>query len=167
MWEIPEIRRWGRIGRHVLSGWQLNGITRFDSGSPFNIVSGRDTNLDGSSNDRPNLTGNPRLSEDRPRDERIAGYFNTAVFVAAPDGFAGNAGRNLLYGPGSMSWTVSFFKTLRLRERRRLQFRSEFFNFFNQVNLNNPNSTLNSANFGRILSAGQARVIQFGLKYGF
>jgi hypothetical protein len=48
-----------------------------------------------------------------------------------------------------------------------LQFRSEFFNLFNNVNLNNPNAQLTSAQMGRITSAGEARVIQFALKLLF
>ena len=167
LWELPEVKRWGFAGSHLLSGWQLNGITRIQSGSAFNVVRGQDTNLDGNNNDRPNLIGNPALSPDRPRDEQIAQYFNVAAFQAAPNGSVGSAGRNILYGPGSVNWNVSFFKSIRLSERHRFQFRAEFFNFFNQVNLGNPVNSLNNANVGRILGAGPARVIQFGLRYHF
>ncbi len=167
LWEFPEVKRWGFVGRHILSGWQVNGITRIQSGTAFNVVTGRDTNLDGNNNDRPNLIGDPALGGDRSRDEQIARYFDVAAFQAAADGSAGSAGRNILYGPGSMTWNVSFFKSIRINERHRLQFRSEFFNLFNQVNLGNPVNSLNNANVGRILNAGPARVIQFGLRYFF
>lgn len=167
LWEFPQVKRWGFVGRHILSGWQLNGITRVQSGTAFNVTTGRDTNLDGNNNDRPNLVGNPKLSSDRPRDERIARYFDVTAFQAAPDGSVGSAGRNILYGPGSVDWNVSFFKSIRLNDRHRFQFRSEFFNFFNHTNLGNPGNSLNNANAGRILGARPARVIQFGLRYFF
>jgi hypothetical protein len=55
-----------------------------------------------------------------------------------------------------------------LKEGMRLQFRSEFFNLFNAVNLGNPNASLSSgAQMGRITSTDSARVIQFALKFRF
>ncbi len=167
VWELPKVRRLGLVGRQVLSNWQLNGITSFRTGNPINIVSGQDTNLDGNNNDRPNIVGDPSLSGSQTREQKIAGYFNVAAFRAASTGSDGTTGRNILYGPGASNWTVSLFKLIEVRERQRIQFRAEFFNFFNHTNLGNPNATLSSSNFGRILSAGAARVIQFGLKYSF
>ena len=167
VWDLPAVERWGWLGRQVLSGWSWNGITRVQSGQAINVVSGRDSNLDGNNNDRPHLVGNPFLDTGRRRDQLLARYFDPAAFQAAPDGAYGSAGRNLLYGPGSVNWTVSFFKNFRLTERQRLQFRSEFFNFFNQVNLGNPNTTLSSPSVARILGAGEPRIVQFGLKYLF
>jgi hypothetical protein len=167
LWELPGTQRWGWVGNKVISGWQLNGITSVQSGNPFTVTSGSDTNLNGNNNDRPDLTGNPYLSTSRPRDQLIAQYFNPDAFATAATGTNGSAGRSLIYGPGSMNWSLSFFKNIPVHEQHRVQFRAEFFNFFNQVNLSNPNSTLSSRNVGRILGAGGARVVQFGLKYMF
>ncbi len=66
-----------------------------------------------------------------------------------------------------MNWNVSAFKDFRLTERVRLEFRTEFFNIFNEVNLGNPNQTFTSPSFGRITSAGAPRILQFGLKLLF
>jgi len=167
LWELPRVHRWGALGRQVLSGWQWNGIARFQSGSALTAVSGRDTNLNGNNNDRPDLVGNPVLSSHRPRAERIAQYFNPRAFVTAPTGTSGTAGRSLFYGPGAVNWDVGFFKNFTLREKQKLQFRAEMFNFPNRVNLGDPNLNLSNQNVGRILSAGAARVAQFGLKYSF
>jgi hypothetical protein len=167
VWDLPAVNRWGFLGKHVLSGWNWNGITRLQSGSAFNVVSGRDTNLDGNNNDRPDLTGNPFMDTGRPKDQIIARYFDPTAFRIPANGFEGSAGRNLLYGPGTVDWTVSFFKSFRVTESHRVQFRTEFFNFFNSVNFGNPNATASNANVGRILSAGSARIVQFGLKYQF
>jgi hypothetical protein len=134
----------------------------------MNVTAGRDVNLDGrSAPDRPNLVGDPRLDSGRPRPERIREYFNTRAFEMPSTGALGTAGRNILYGPGAFNWDLALFKSFPIRETHQLTFRGEFFNFPNRVNLDNPTSTLSSANFGRILSAGEARVIQFGLKYSF
>jgi hypothetical protein len=79
--------------------------------------------------------------------------------------------RNGLYGPGSAATNLALFKNVPLpfREGLRLQFRTELFNIFNQVNLSNPNATLSAgANMGRITStSSEARVIQFALKVIF
>ncbi len=167
LWQLPQTEIGGWFGRKVLSGWQVNGIAQIQSGNPFTVVSGADSNLDGNNNDRPDLIGDPYLSTDRPRDQLIAQYFDPGAFRRAANGTLGTAGRSLIYGPGSMNWNASFFKDIPIHEAHRLQFRAEFFNFFNQVNFGNPNATLSSSNVGRILSAGSARVVQFGLKYLF
>ena len=167
LWEVPRISRWSWFGRQVLSGWQANGIMRADSGAAFNVTSGRDTNLDGNSNDRPDLVGDVSLPGDRSRDQRIQKYFNTAAFKVAPDGTFGTLGRNVLYGPGSINFNLGLNKKFFVTERHQVQFRTELFNAFNHTNLNNPNSALNNSNFGRILGSGAPRVVQFGLKYVF
>ena len=102
----------------------------------------------------------------RDRGQLIDRFFNPAAFKAAA-GLYGTAGRNILYGPGAITWDFSGFKYFRVTERHRVEFRAEFFNGFNRVNLNAPNATLTSPSFGRILGAGPARVVQFGLKYQF
>ncbi|MFB3825179.1 MAG: carboxypeptidase regulatory-like domain-containing protein [Bryobacteraceae bacterium] len=167
VWELPRLERWGPFGKQVLGGWQWNGGVRILSGSAMTVTSGRDTNVNGNNNDRPDLVGNPLLPTDRPRAERIAKYFDSAAFRTAPTGSPGNAGRSLIYGPGAMNWDCGIFKNFTFLEKHRVQFRAEFFNFPNRVNLGNPNLTLSNQNVGRILGSGGARVVQFGVKYTF
>jgi hypothetical protein len=81
-----------------------------------------------------------------------------------PYGTFGNAGRNILTGPGFSSVDVSVIKNTPIREGLTLQFRAEFFNLLNRSNFNLPDSFLGSPAFGRILSAGTPRRVQFGLK---
>jgi hypothetical protein len=69
-----------------------------------------------------------------------------------------------LSNPGSVYYDMSVFKNFSLTERARLQLRSEFFNLFNHANFGGPSSSLTSAQFGRITSAGRARELQFALK---
>jgi hypothetical protein len=106
----------------------------------------------------------------------IAKYFNTAAFVPpsqVPPGTYGNSGRNILTVPPTYVTNFSALKDFKFKESLRVQFRSEFFNFFNHANLgctnttggcNDPDNSATSATFGRIRTAGSPREIQFALK---
>ncbi|HET6889878.1 MAG TPA: hypothetical protein VFH31_02150, partial [Pyrinomonadaceae bacterium] len=113
-------------------------------------------------NDRPNVVGNPELQDGSP--DR---WFNTSAFVIPPAGTFGNAGRNILDGPGYQSFNVALSKNTSLSETFRLQFRTEVFNLFNHPNFNLPDNFLLSPTFGRVTSARDPRHIQFGLKLLF
>jgi hypothetical protein len=167
LYDVPAVNRWGWFGKQVVSGWQLSGITRFDTGTPMTFTAGSDRNLDGNANDRADLVGNPVISGERSRDEWLLRYFNTAAFALPALGTAGTSGRSIMVGPGGQTWNLSVFKNFVPWERHKLQFRTEMFGAFNHPNFNNPNTAWNSPNFGRILGAGGARVVQFGLKYLF
>ena len=86
------------------------------------------------------------------------------LVAATEAGKFGNAGRNIARGPGLVYLDVSLLKDFRLTERARLQFRAEAFNIANHPNFGLPISDLASPNFGRILAASQARLMQFALK---
>ncbi len=170
LWATPSLRRFGLLGAEVLGDWQLNGITTLQTGYPFTVTSGVDSNLDTVLTDRPNTIGSPGFSGRRGREAKIAEYFNTAAFAPVPIGAANPYGatrRNSLFGPGLVNTDFSAFKNLPVYRETRLQFRAEFFNLFNNVNLANPASVQTSPNFGRITSSANARVVQFALKYSF
>ncbi|HEX5283015.1 MAG TPA: TonB-dependent receptor [Bryocella sp.] len=170
LYSLPDFNRWGLLGREMLSGWQLNGIERLTSGSPFNVTSNKDTNLDGISNtDRPNLVRDPSLGGGRSRQDKIAQFFNTAAFQAVtdPNQPYGTAPRDSVLGPGYVDTDISAFKRFATWKEQNLLFRAEIFNLFNNVNLNNPNGVLGNANFGKITGSGPARIAQFALKYQF
>ena len=168
IYQAPEMRRWGWVGSQVLGGWQLNGITTARSGSAQNVLSGTDTNVDGVATDRPNVVGDPNLGGDRSRADQIAMFFNTAAFAKVPANTPyGNAGRNVLIGPNAVNWNIAAMKEFRIVEGKKLQFRTDFFNVFNQVNLGNPNTTLTNGNFGKVTAAAAPRMLQFGLKLYF
>ncbi|MBO0719770.1 MAG: hypothetical protein J2P41_03055, partial [Blastocatellia bacterium] len=104
-----------------------------------------------------------------PRNPACGG--GTAAFAPVPAGVLryGNAGRNILSGPGLRSWDISLSKSNRLSERFNLKFRAEFFNAFNNVNFGQPERLYNvtAPRFGVIDTAGRPREIQFGLKLEF
>ena len=76
----------------------------------------------------------------------------------------GNAGRNIARGPALTNVDASLTRALKLTENVRLQFRAESFNVANHANLGLPVADLNSPTFGRILTAGSPRLLQFALK---
>jgi len=110
--------------------------------------------------------------------QSIAEWFNTAAFAQPAGGVVGNAGRNILRGPGLNNWDVSLFKNISIRERVRLQMRLESFNAFNHTQWQGPNHfcagatpadscTSSSPQFGQITSANPGRINQVGLKLLF
>jgi hypothetical protein len=167
--------------RSVLGGWQANGIITAQSGMPFNVVMGGDNANTGTSGlQRPNLVGlvSANCDGSNPR----ANCVNLTGFQQAAQYTFGNAGRNILRGPGYTNINFSGFKNFTFKERFNLQFRAEFFNLFNTPIFNNPNATLplltdtttytaaNIQNFGTITSTRQGldnRQIQFALKFLF
>jgi carboxypeptidase family protein/TonB-dependent receptor-like protein len=154
----------------VLSGWETFGIVTLQSGRPFTVAllseidnSGTGRSILGfGANDRPNLVGDPDLG-----DPTALQWFNTAAFAFPAPGTFGNAGRNILEGPGFQNVNMSLLKNTRLTERVNLQFRAEAFNLFNHPNFNLPDNFLGSPTFGRITSARDPRHVQFGLKLLF
>ena len=174
MWEAPRMDNGHAVVRHALGGWRLSGIVSVLSGTPFTVTSGVDAALVGPnrglSAQRPDAIGEPALDGDRSRDERIARYFNTSAFARPATGQFGSAARNPLTGPGSFTVDASMAKQFQLwpgAPERHIEVRVEAFNLFNTVNLGNPVATMTSPAFGRIQVAGQARVIQLGLRFAF
>jgi hypothetical protein len=167
LWDLPKLSSRHPVVRHVLGGWQNNGIVSAYSGLTFSPVSGIDQSLTANGADRPDVVGDWKLAGGRPKGEQILRWFNPAAFALQREGAFGNAGRNILRGPSSMNVDWGLFKQVPVIEGHNVQFRAEFFNLFNQTNLGLPNANLQSPAFGRITSAGQSRILQFGLKYVF
>jgi hypothetical protein len=155
---------------NLVNGWETFGIVTLQSGRPFTVAllseidnSGTGRSILGfGANDRPNVVGSPELSN--PTTQQ---WFNTAAFAFPAPGTFGNAGRNILDGPGFQNVNMSLLKNTRFNERVNLQFRAEAFNLFNHPNFNLPDNFLGSPTFGRITSARDPRHIQFGLKLLF
>jgi hypothetical protein len=172
VWDMPFLTHHGLLTT-AFGGWQLAGTTRVGSGLPFNPVSGSDFALAGtgrgSPSQVPDVVGNPNLDTGRARKDLVAAYFNTAAYARPAAGQFGNSGRDNIIGPGFSQTDLAVLKRFQLPRERlgRLEFRSEIFNLFNQVNFNNPNNTLISPIFGRLTSSRDARIVQFALRYDF
>ena len=155
------------LANKLVTGWQLMGISRFLTGSPFTVTNSFD-NLNNGGSGYPNVTCNPNVSGGRSHAQQIAGFFNTACFARPPLYVYGNEGRNVVTGPGTQLWDFSIAKNTPLSERVGLEFRSEFFNIFNNVNFDYPNASFGTAQFGTIRATSEpSRQIQFGLKLVF
>jgi hypothetical protein len=149
---------------------ELQGIVTMQSGRPFTVAllpendnsnTGRST-LGFGANDRPNVSGNAKL--DDPTADR---WFNTQAFTMPAFGTFGNAGRNILDGPGYQNINLAVLKHVALPGEGRLQLRAEAFNLFNHANYNLPDAFLGSPTFGRVVSADSPRRCQFGVRLIF
>jgi len=168
VWALPRLSRHSPIIRYVAGGWEASGIVTLQSGRPFSVLSGRDNSQSGVGRDHADIVGNPYLDSGRSRGELIARYFNSAAYDANAMGTFGTAPRNHIQAPGLATLDAAIVKTIPIRERYRVQFRSEFFNAFNRPNFNAPFATQsNLARFGRLESAADPRIIQFAMKVQF
>lgn len=154
-------RRWGSdwhsVAEAILGGWQLNGIFRAQSGSPFDI---RRNGV------RVDLVGEAYSGDRDP-------YLNRAAFAEAPAGRFGNLERNSLRSPATNQLNLGLTKNFAVYERFKIQFRTEFFNVFNTPQLGGPNTDIGNSDpvfgFGTIRGthAFTNRQIQFGLRLEF
>ncbi|HWB96131.1 MAG TPA: hypothetical protein VG672_05500, partial [Bryobacteraceae bacterium] len=111
--------------------------------------------------DRPNRIADGTLSGS---ERSIYRWFDTSAFVVQPQYTYGNAGRNILFGPGLRNLDLTLAKVFTIRENLRLQFRAESFNLSNTPAFGQPNATINTPAAGTITSAGDPRRLQFALK---
>jgi outer membrane receptor protein involved in Fe transport len=170
VWELPAGRgkRWLNRGpaAAILGDWQLNWILLARSGQPFTpTVGGDPANLGHNGYARPNLVGDPKLSN--PTAER---WFNAAAFAIPVNDF-GNAGRNVLRGPGYWNVDLGLQRNIRIMNGKNLGLRLEVFNVFNNINLNltTPAVAIDiPATVARITQmSGSPRQIQFGLRLAY
>jgi hypothetical protein len=157
--------------KKLIGNWQVSAIETLQSGLPFTPQLSYNPSNDGDTRNpvrpslNPNFTG--QVIQGGPNR-----YFNPAAFIQPLPGTYGNAGRNILQGPGLAETDVSLGKKFSLSDRLDLQFRSEFFNVFNHTNFNTPNPVVYaSAAGGPSPTAGvitststTSRQIQLGLK---
>jgi hypothetical protein len=149
--------------RLLASEWQVSGIVRLMSGGYFVPTSGFNTSLgSGFSTDRANQV----LADPYLPNKGVNGWLNPAAFARPADGVWGNASQNI-QGPGVVTINLGLTRKFQIREKHSVEFRAEAFNAPNHLNPNNPVLALNSQNFGRIISAGDPRIMQLALKYMF
>lgn len=168
VYDLPFAR--GKAGwRHrVLGDWRGSGILIVQSGAPFtvNLSSAEEVAniglIGGVNVERPNLVANPNDGPKTPEK-----WFNAAAFALPAPYTFGNAGRNIVTGPGLASLDLSLQKEWVLRENQALQFRFDAFNALNRANFNLPGRILGASNFGVVTSAQDARELQFAVKFLF
>ena len=193
-YELQYGKEFTGIKKALVSGWQTNLISVWQSGKVFSIDqtgSGADNPLDfgpndptpkaygysnravpqnSGGNDRPDTITDPRLGH-----KTLTEFFNTAAFAPQPLGTIGNTQRNSLFGPDFRHVDLSLFKNFPVTERVNLQFRVESFNISNTPNFfiannNSGNQSFGNASFGTISATDPnytPRQYQFVLKVQF
>ncbi len=180
VYDLPFYREQQGIAGRILGGWELSGITVFESGVPLTITQSNDPF---NSND---FGAGPGLFPDgigidpsvvSPRPDLVSGqgvngpktaqqWFNKSAWAVA-SGHFGNSGRGVVYGPGFNNWDLAAIKNTRISERFNAQFRAEFFNAFNHTSFLGVSTNVNSSLFGQVTSTHDPRIIQLGMKFSF
>ena len=154
----------GGVLNTVIGGWQLNGITTFQTGTPLTISASNTAGLFNALTRANNNGKSGKLSG--PVDERLSRYFDTSVYTQpAPFTFGTASAVSDIRNDGVKNFDLSLFKEFDPLERLRVQFRVEALNAFNTPRFGSPDTSVNSNTFGVISSqANNPRQLQFGLK---
>jgi hypothetical protein len=160
VYRLPLLRGKSSLAARIAGDWQAAGTVFASTGGPVNILLGQDWNYDGVSGDRPNWVA-PITYASGSKDARANRYFDSSAFAApAVRNTFGGLQRNAVWGPGQWNTDFALLKNFKITERIPVQFRAEAFNLLNHNNLTNPNGTMSSADFTRILSRTGNRTMQ-------
>jgi hypothetical protein len=189
LYHLPQRTSGSRVLNHLVNGWELGNVTILQSGTPFSVFCGQafvpvrdasgnivgntgcDFNMDGLNYDAPNSPSFGSLGS-LDRSVYLTGMFTRADFPLPSFGQRGNLGRNTFVGPGYANTDFSVIKNTKVpwvfgQEGANIQFRAEFFNVFNRVNLTSVQGNLVNPQFGRATATFPARNIQFGVRIAF
>jgi len=171
IYELPfgRGRPWGNtasgLANWLIGGWQINGITTYQSGLPLSISA---SNTAGLFNPRTTANNNGQSGKLSGRaQDRLVKWFNTSVFTQPAPFTFGTASARIhdLRECGMRNFDLSLFKEFQPTEKLKVQFRVEALNAFNRVQFSGPNTSVTSGSFGRVSAQANApRQLQFGLK---
>jgi len=146
----------------ILSRWQLSPIVRWQSGNRSSITTGVDNALTGMGGQR-----GVQILDDPYGDGTPGNYLNRAAFTTPATGTYSSLAPFSVVNPSRFTNDLAITRSFKVGSGQTFQFRWEIFNVINYVNYNPPTTALNSANFGKILGAGDPRIMQFALKVDF
>ncbi|MBL8294110.1 MAG: TonB-dependent receptor, partial [Bryobacterales bacterium] len=162
LYDLPFGRGQKGVVNKMIGGWRGGALLTIASGFPGNpAISGNPDNVPDNT-DRPNRIGAGSVANPTPDK-----WWDVTAFQRQPAFTFGNSGRNVLTGPGTFNIDFVASKDTAIGERKRVEFRAEFFNMTNTPNFGQPTADIANANFGRITSARAARQVQLGLKFYF
>jgi hypothetical protein len=196
LYQFPFFRKQSGFAGKALGGWQLSGITQFQTGLPCSVVApnvdyagvGQDANWGcGGNGQFWVVNGDPKIiGTFGPRGQWFAttNPDGSPIFTApTPGTFNTQRVRDLIYQPGYQNWNMGLFKTFPVNERFRFQFRAEAYNVWNHPNwcsnsgcngtTNIGLNPTNTATFGKVLSKGSGssgqgeRNLQLSLRLEF
>jgi hypothetical protein len=178
IYDLPFWRTGGSVMKSALGGWQISGATFMRTGTPFSITRTNDiAGVGEGSNGQPvdvvgdiyaNANGkfSGGVNNGVAADQNF--LFNPTAFANPAAGKFGNETRDLIRNPGDQQWDIALFKNFSLGGTRKVQFRTEIFNFLNHPNLSGPETDITKPNFGRIITKdGNRRDIQLALRFLF
>lgn len=191
LWDLSYYSGSSGLAKWFINGWSIDPILKVRSGLPFTVTNGLDANLEGNTaNERAQFLGGNPSSGTCPNGAAVRTincWFNTSVFaqnlVVTGRPVDGNTPRNFLTGPGSIDVDLAIARHFKIGESFDIEFRAEGTNILNHANLNPPGTgvsttpntpgangftnQVNSANFGKIISAFDPRLLQFGIRLTF
>ena len=141
----------------------MSGIVSARSGSWLTVTTTRDIAGTGITPQRVN-----QVNDNPYGDKSLNNYLSAAAFAYPAAGAYGDHVNNSIEGPGFWSADMALSRLVSFTATRQLELRLEIFNLFNNFNWGNPVTNFDAGTFGRITaSAGDPRIMQFGIKYGF
>ncbi len=171
IYEIPMMAGANKALKTAFGGWQLNGVTTLQSGTPFNLSISTDAaNTSSQGTQRPDLLKPPvwecgaghLVACINPTSFAVPGNIAAGIYAY------GNMGRNVLRGPHMFNWDMSMHKTFMITEGVRFTFRAEAFNIWNNPEFANPAANIQAATFGNITATStNSRNVQLGGKFSF
>lgn len=161
VYSIPTASLW----RSVLKSWQFSGNITLQTGTPLNPVYFATNFANSGTPNRPNIVPGQSLLNADPN----ADHFYNAAAISAPAPFTfGNAGRDILPGPGNEVVDLALHRRFSIAEHRTIEARAEVFNSLNHPNIGVPGPYPDFGPFyGKAFSAGNPRRMQFALRYDF
>lgn len=171
----------GLLG-HTLGGWEVSGITTFQSGQSLSVTQAVDpfacvavgdgcaagTYPGGLGISTPNTDIVPRADQVAPVQltKKVGQWFSTSSFAQATGHF-GSSRNGVFLGPGIENWDLGAIKNIQITERYKFQFRGEFFNAFNHTNFSSVDTNMGDESFGTVTNTHLPRRIQLGAKLYF
>ena len=181
IWDLPIFKNHSNLTGKLLGGWEISGAMQFQTGSPCGIGTNNDFagvgewgsfgcgsegqfwTLNGPVQVSTGAFAGPTVSSSSPR------YFTANVTQPAAGTFNLQPGvRDSVYQPGLQDWNIGLLKGFQITESKLVQFRAEAYDFINHANLNGPQLTPTSSQFGYITGkSGLARNLQLSLRFQF
>jgi hypothetical protein len=172
-YDLPLKKLFGKGPDKLLNGWQVNGITTFQSGFPIRLEDLSDASLTGGTADFETADTPDNIAPVKKFDPRNHSlyYFDPSSFASVPAseyGRFGTAGRQFFSGPGLNNWDISFIKTTNITETKKFELRWEIFNFFNHTQFLNPDGFITDGDrFGKVFRSRDPRMMQVAAKFVF
>jgi Carboxypeptidase regulatory-like domain len=169
VYQLP-IPKYSGLKGQVLSGWEVSGITQFQSGFPVHIQDGNDNELtssiDFSAAGTPDLIAPFHKLDPRSSPNHLV--FDPTSFADPALGNFGTARRTICCGPGLNNSDFSVQKEFPMSETKRFEFRWDIFNIFNHTHFYNIDGNItDGANFGTARKVADPRLMQVALKFYF